>query len=81
MKAMAVALLMIIMFTNTCGLASAQDRGTFQESDSDYTAREWLVDCEQKNDKCFFFTRTITQASSGSTNAYQTTRASRKLHM
>ena len=55
--------LVIVIFTSACSFANAQDRGVVQNWDSDYTAREWLVDCRQKSDKCDFFTRTIAQAS------------------
>jgi hypothetical protein len=68
MKTIAVALLAFIVgtiaiLTSTCNFVDAQDRGTFQSWDAEYTAREWLIDCGQKNDKCYFFTRTIAQAS------------------
>jgi hypothetical protein len=49
--------------TTACNFANAQDRGIVQNWNSDYTAREWLVDCDQKRDQCYFFTRTVAQAS------------------
>jgi len=63
MKGMAVVLLIIIVFAGTVCPASAKDRGNFQEWASDYTAREWLADCEYKKDSCYFFTRRVAQAS------------------
>jgi hypothetical protein len=55
--------LAIAVFTVACNLANAQDRSTAQNWDSDYTAREWLADCHNKRDQCYFFTRTVAQAS------------------
>jgi hypothetical protein len=64
MKATAAALLVVTsMLTSACNFASAQDRGIFQRWAEDYTAREWLADCAEKREKCYFFTRTIAQAS------------------
>ena len=55
--------LVIAVLTTACNFANAQDRGIVQNWNSDYTAREWLVDCDQKRDQCYFFTRTVAQAS------------------
>jgi hypothetical protein len=55
--------LIIAVLTTACNFANAQDRGIVQNWNSDYTAREWLVDCDQKRDQCYFFTRTVAQAS------------------
>jgi hypothetical protein len=55
--------LVLAVFTAACNLANAQDRGTVQKWDSDYSAREWLADCHNKRDQCYFFTRTVAQAS------------------
>ena len=55
--------LVIVIFASACSFANAQDRGTVQNWDPEYTAREWFADCRQKNDRCYFFTRTIAQAS------------------
>ena len=51
------------MLISACNFVSAQDRGIFQDWEFDYTARELLKDCEQKDDKCLFFIRTVAQAS------------------
>jgi hypothetical protein len=55
--------LIIPILTIVCNFANAQDRGVTQSLDATYTAREWLTDCRQKRDQCYFFTRTIAQAS------------------
>ena len=55
--------LVIAVLTTACNFANAQDRGIVQNWNSDYTAREWLVDCDQKRDQCYFFTRTVAQSS------------------
>ena len=56
-------LIILAMLISACNFVSAQDRGTFQHWEFDYTARELLKDCEQKDDKCLFFIRTVAQAS------------------
>ena len=55
--------LVIAVLTTAGNFANAQDRGIVQNWNSDYTTREWLVDCDQKRDQCYFFTRTVAQAS------------------
>jgi hypothetical protein len=56
--------LVVAILTSAFNFANAQDRGTVQDWDSEYTAREWLVDCNnKKSDRCYFFTRTIAQPS------------------
>ncbi len=56
-------LIIVAMLTSVYNFAAAQDRGTFQHWQFDYTGREWLKDCEQKSDQCLFFIRTVAQAS------------------
>jgi hypothetical protein len=71
--------LVIAVLTTACNFANAQDRGIVQNWNSDYTAREWLVDCDQKRDQCYFLLAQSHKHPSGSTNAFRTVRASRKL--
>jgi hypothetical protein len=42
---------------------NAQHRLEGQSWDKDYTAGEWLQDCDAKTDKCRAFIRTVAQAS------------------
>jgi hypothetical protein len=63
--AMMKKLLVVAILTSAFNFANAQDRGTVQDWDLEYTAREWFVDCNNKKngDRCYFFIRTIAQAS------------------
>jgi hypothetical protein len=57
-------LIIVAILTSACNLAGAQDRGTFQYWENEYTARELLNDCNVRGaERCLFFIRSVAQAS------------------